>query len=301
MSTPIITANFGRFDKQTSRLVIFNADDFGLSKNTNAGIIACHGRGVVRSTSVLAGGGAFEEAAGYARGTPSLDSGLHLALCEVAPVSDPAEIPSLVARDGNFLPGFATFLRHYAGGGVRKEEIEKEFRAQLEKTLRAGLKISHLDSHQHLHALPAIFEIVVRLAAEYHIPAVRCPDERGARISLTGRALQRIGLSAACRLARRSLTRPGVATTDHFSGFMDMGRWNEASLRARIKSLPPGLTEICCHPRDEPGTIPGCNFREEMAALTSEGVKQFLEQEKVQVTSFRESFTTPPPDVPPAI
>lgn len=294
MPTRSITANSGAFDKQTSRAVIFNADDFGFSAACNAGIIACHERGVVCSTSLMAGGAAFGEGVAYAQKNPSLDIGLHLALCDSAPVCDPADIPSLVSPGGKFPPGFAAFLKHYAGGRIRKPEIEKEFRAQLNKVSSTGIKISHLDSHQHLHALPAIFEIVARLAAEYRIPAVRCPDERGAPAAPAGRALQRLALSAACRLGRRTRAHLQVASPDHFAGFMDMGRWNETSLRARIQSLPHGLTEICCHPRSERGEEPGCDFREEMAALSAGGLKQFLEQQKVRVTSFGEYFAGQP-------
>jgi predicted glycoside hydrolase/deacetylase ChbG (UPF0249 family) len=289
--------------------VIFNADDFGFSPACNAGIIACHERGPVRSASVMAGGEAFGEAADYARKNPALDLGVHLALCDARPVCKPGEIPSLAGADGKFAPGFGVFVRRYATGGVRLAEVEKEFRAQVEKALQAGIAISHLDSHQHLHALPAIFELVVRLAGEYRIPAVRCPDECGGATVFAalrqGRAVrlaQRLALSAACGAGRRAIarTKGGVAGTDHFSGFMDMGRWNEASLRERIGSLQAGVTEICCHPRSERGLERGCDFQAEMEALTSEGLKRFLEEEKVRVTSFGEYFTNPAPPESPA-
>jgi predicted glycoside hydrolase/deacetylase ChbG (UPF0249 family) len=307
MSTPIITANSGEFDKKTSKIVIFNSDDFGLSASSNGGVIACHERGIVHSTSLMATGPAFAAAAAYASAHPSLDTGLHLALCEVAPACDSAEIPTLVTPCGSFHPDFGSFLRHYLTGRISAAEIEKEFRAQLNIVLNAGLAITHLDSHQHLHALPAIFAIVVRLAVEYRIPAVRTPDERSASIlrnllqGRAGRTLQRIALSASTRTGRRALASTRVATPDHFAGFMDMGRWSEPSLRARILSLPPGLTEICCHPRCEPGTDPACDFQAEMEALASDGLRQFLAREKVEVTTFREYFTNPAPPASPAL
>lgn len=276
--------------------VIFNADDFGLSRSANAGIIACHERGVVRSTSLMTGGGAFDEAADYALKNPSLDLGLHLALCEARPVSDPGVIPSLVDRDGKLPVNFAAFLKCYFSGKIRMRDVKTEFRKQLRKALDAGLRISHLDSHQHLHALPAIFEIVLRLAKENGIPAVRRPDERNARIfsnpGRLARSLQRAALSMLCRLDAKKLARFGVASTDHFSGFMEMGRWNENSLRAAIQSLRPGVTEICCHPRSGPDAAsePGCGFQHESAVFSSDGLPPLLKAENVRVTSFREWF-----------
>lgn len=311
MPTIDTTPDSGGFDKRGEAAVIFNADDFGYSPACNAGIVACHERGVVRSASVMACGAAFGEAADYARKNPALDLGLHLALCDARPVCKPGEIPSLAGADGEFAPGSGAFVRRYATGGVRLAEVEKEFRAQLEKALQAGIAISHLDSHQHLHALPAIFEIVARLAGEYRIPAVRRPDERGGGAAVfaalrQGRAVrvaQRLALSAACGAAGRALARSKakVAGADHFAGFMEMGRWNETSLRERIRSLEAGVTEICCHPRSERGRERGCDFRAEMEALTSEGLKQLLEEEKVRVTSFREYFTNPAPPETPAV
>jgi predicted glycoside hydrolase/deacetylase ChbG (UPF0249 family) len=290
-------ANSGGNAKETLRAVIFNADDFGLNSSANAGIRTCHEKGVVLSTSLMSTGEAFDEAVDYASRTPSLDTGLHLALCETRPVSDPCEIPSLISDGGLFAPNFAAFLKLYLCGAIQLHEVEREFRAQVKKALDTGLRITHLDSHQHLHALPSILEIVIRLAVENKIPSVRCPDERRApvmaalREGRVGRAMQRFALSTASRLGRRSIACSRVATTDHFLGFMEMGRWKECSLRAGIQSLPPGLAEICCHPRQEPEPSAGSDFPGEITALTSDGLKLFLEKSKVQVTSFREYFT----------
>jgi hopanoid biosynthesis associated protein HpnK len=282
-----------------AKAVVFNADDFGLCASINAGVIESHRGGVVRSASLIATGGAFEEAADYARENPSLDPGLHLALCEGRPVCDPARVPSLVSHTGCLHENHAAFLRRYFCGKISLGEVEKEFRAQLDKAVGAGISISHLDSHQHLHMLPAIFKIVLRLAKEHRIPVVRFSDERaGTWIPERGRtfrALQRIGLSQICRLSQRDLARSGIAVPEHFSGILDAGRWNLEKLRAKIRSLGPGLTEICCHPRlRQPGEREfNCNYndREELSALTGGGLSQFIEEENVSVTSFRDYFS----------
>ena len=282
------------------REVIFNADDFGLCKSINAGVIESHEKGVVSSASVMVTGEAFEEAARYAVEKRTLDIGLHLALCEGTPVSAPGEIPTLVASDGKFCNGYAAFVKAYFAGKINLAQVEKEFRAQLAKALAAGLQISHLDSHQHLHALPAILEIVIRIARENHIPAIRYPDERDVEMVnalLEGRAvrsLQRAGLSMVCRSGKRMLNGSGLASTDHFFGVMDAGRWNVKSLQSTIAALRPGVTEICCHPRSEPAPEKqydwGYNFTEELATLASDRLRQFLAEQNVQLTSFRDCF-----------
>jgi hypothetical protein len=102
-------------------------------------------------------------------------------------------------------------------------------------------------------------------------------------------------LSQICRLSGGDLARSGVATADHFEGIMEAGRWNLERLRKKIRTLGPGLTEICCHPRlKQPGELSfnwGYNDREELAALTGGDLPQILAEENVTVTSFRDYFT----------
>src|SRR5581483_9557544 len=177
----------------TQRYVIFNADDFGLCSSINAGVIACHREGVVRSASLIVTGEAFDEAADYALHNPSLDLGLHFALCDGRPVCGGDDVLSLVENDARFPTNYAAFLRRYVRGKISLREIEMEFRAQLAKALARGLRISHLDSHQHLHALPGVFEIVLRIAEEHGIRAVRSPLERPVFFTKRiARTLQRI-------------------------------------------------------------------------------------------------------------
>src|ERR1044072_1800971 len=61
-----------------ARLLIVNADDFGLSDAVNKGIVEAHEDGVVTSTSLMARRPAAAQAVGLARGLPSLAVGLHV-------------------------------------------------------------------------------------------------------------------------------------------------------------------------------------------------------------------------------
>jgi predicted glycoside hydrolase/deacetylase ChbG (UPF0249 family) len=280
------------------RDIIFNADDFGLCASINAGVIASHRRGLVRSTSLICTGDAFEEAAAYAAENSSLDTGLHLSLVDGTPVSDPRDVPTLVRNDGRFHCSYASFLAHYLSGKIDLADVEREFRAQLRKATNAGLHISHLDSHQHLHVLPAILNIAIRLANENGIPTIRHPDESGAVSRFftwrLKRAVQALGLLLTCRMNGGRLAEGNVHGVDHFLGMLDAGRWNRESLSARIRSLPEGLTEICCHPRSEPATEAvydwGYQYREELDVLTCAELPELLNQLGVNVTSFAEYF-----------
>lgn len=280
------------------RQVIFNADDFGFSNAVNAGIIAAHEGGLVRSTSVMATGESFTEAAAYARAHPTMDVGLHFTLCDGQPVSDPRKVGSLIDTDGRFPRNYAAFLRRWFAGRIAIADVATELRAQLEKACDAGLRITHLDSHQHLHALPGILQVVMQVASEAGVAAVRNPDERGISFWRPFRSGQRLALSSTWAVACGRLPHDTLQAPDHFVGVIHTGRWNSANLHRHIRALRPGLTEICCHPRTVPldsekpdwGNDPAV----ELAALTDPELPQFLEEERIRVTTFEEAFSRPP-------
>lgn len=276
------------------RRVIFNADDFGFSESVNAGIAQAHEGGLVRSASLMAGGEAFEAAADYVRSHPALDLGLHFALCDGAPVSDPAMVPSLTNGNGRFPEDHAGFVRRWFAGRVVINELATELRAQMKRVRDAGLRVTHVDSHQHLHALPGVLEVVAKIAAENGVTAVRNPHERRASFLRPFRSGQRIALSSAWMVARDALKQAKLAAPDHFVGMMDAGRWSSVNLRRRIRGLRQGLTEICCHPRAAVSTADESSWRRnaaaELAALTDPELQQVLDEERVRVTTFGEAF-----------
>ncbi len=149
-----------------------NADDLGLSSAINAGILQAHIHGIVTSTSIVASGQAFDEGVELANQHPSLGVGVHLTLVEENSVSQ--NVPSLAPHE--VLPAtYGQLVKNVLAGRIRLSDIEKEFRAQIEKCLLAGLNPTHLDSHQHTHALPLIFPIAIRIANDYRITGIRIP------------------------------------------------------------------------------------------------------------------------------
>lgn len=144
--------------------VIFNADDYGLTKGVTNGIIKAHVDGVVNSATLMMNGKAVNYAIEQAKKTPSLKVGIHLVLTYGKPVSD--QVPALIDEDGKFkFKNTTTSLDANELG-----QIEKEWRAQLDAFLATGLTLNHIDSHHHVHGLPPLKDLVVKLAADYQVP-----------------------------------------------------------------------------------------------------------------------------------
>lgn len=157
---------------------IFNADDFGISRGVNQAIAKAYHEGILNSTSVMINLNYVKEAAELKKDMPDLKVGLHLNLTNEYAVSEAAKIPLLVDENGKFKNGFVNLLLlSFTKPDELRQQVETETRAQLEKAKSMGFDLAHIDSHRHIHHIPLIFQVVRKLAREYHIPRIRIVNE----------------------------------------------------------------------------------------------------------------------------
>ena len=85
----------------------------------------------------------------------------------------------LTDTKNNFIhgPGFF-FLNNFTKDKNVEKIIYLEFKKQILNVVNSGIKISHLDSHQHIHHVPFIFKIIVKLAKEFRIKKIRHLNEK---------------------------------------------------------------------------------------------------------------------------
>ncbi len=168
--------------KMSDKKFILNADDFGMSKAFNTAVLEGYGAGILKSTSLVANGEAFEDAIKKViPQCPELGVGIHLNIIEgKSLISNQRE---LTDANGNFNNSYLKLIlkAYNPKNSEFMEELEKEFRAQIEKDINGikevGGHITHIDSHVHTHAIPPIFELVCKLAKEYGINQVRTQYE----------------------------------------------------------------------------------------------------------------------------
>jgi chitin disaccharide deacetylase len=274
---------------------IVNGDDFGLSPGVNKGIVRAHREGILTSASLMATGDAFEEAVGLAQDNPNLSVGVHLALVEGRPVSPPEQIPSLVTSRGTFCTSLGAFMMRWLSGRIRRQEVERELAAQVEKVLASGLTVERLDSHMHLHLIPGIFSIAVALARHYRIRGIRLPRESLRHQSLfppSGARLKRAILTSLAVMYRPHVVKAELVSPDRFRGIMASGHLTERELLSILGTLPPGVTEVMVHPgyRDpvlEAWPQSRKYAREtELEALTSPTIKAFVTTSDIRLINF---------------
>lgn len=281
------------------RYIIINADDFGRHAEINRAVEEGLVHGCLRSATVMPGGAAFAGAIDIARRHEELGLGVHFTLVDGHPILPPEEIPSLVGAEGDFLPDHTALLKRYLKGGINLEEVRRELAAQLQKVEATGISISHVDSHQHMHTLPGIIDIVLDLAARAGIRAVRTPRTplfAGAFGGL-GQLVGRLGLSTLARLANCKAHRRGLLTPDHFAGIVAGEAVSEGELLHLIAHLPQGTTEVMMHPGTKNDVLQEDSgwqhdFESELAAILSPRVEAALQKEEVEPVNFRHLYGT---------
>jgi len=287
------------------RRLIINADDFGLTERINDAIIECHQKGIVTSTTLMANGPAFDNATERARTEQKLGIGIHLNLSEGTPISDPSQLRSLINETGRFYLSPVQMLRKLMDRGISLGKVEMELRAQIEKVLNAGIEVTHLDGHKHVHLIPQFLQIALRLAQEYKIPAIRCAREGTTRLlSLAGRnwrssptVLKQYftgkALSILANTMKARIESAGLKAPDYLLGITSTGFLDSHHLINLIARLPDGTSELVCHPgyvdkqlMESPTRL--LQQREtEITALVSPEVKEWLNRRGVQLVNYR--------------
>ena len=228
-----------------ARLLIVNADDFGMCQAVNEAVIAALPAGLLRSATLMVPCPWSRQAMRLLAEHPELPFGVHLtAISDWAdyrwgPVTPREKVPSLIRADGSFY-NFDQ-MRHFLAQ-VDLGQLEMEFRAQIEAVLDFGLRPTHLDWHcLRLDGWDAVSEVMLGLAREY------------------GLAMRVVVRPQIARV--RSL---GLPAND--SGFLDSYQLDLTGKQAHyvelLRRLPPGLSEWAVHP--------GFNYPE-LLAIESEG------------------------------
>lgn len=218
--------------------IIVNADDFGLTTGVNKGIIDAHLNGVVTRATLIMNGYAVKEAIDLANRTPSLKTGIHLALTFGRPLNK-EETLDLVDENGTFK--YTSIESTLTDTEIK--QVRKEWQTQIEAFQKTGLKLDHIDSHHHVHGWVDLKEVVLELSNLYNVPV---------------------------RYVESLKDRPNNLLTDYlWLNFYEEGI--HPNLLEEITELPYKSVEVMTHPAvvdEELESISGyTSFREKETAL----------------------------------
>ncbi|MGA8075720.1 MAG: ChbG/HpnK family deacetylase [Candidatus Acidiferrales bacterium] len=296
-------------------MLIVNADDFGLSAGVNRAIVECHSGGVVSSATLMAKGAAFADAVTAARSAPNLSVGCHVVLVNGTPVSPPDAVDTLLAirsaEPDKFYSSLSAFAARAMLGGFDRDQLVAEITAQIRKLQSTGLQVTHLDTHKHAHMFPEILAALLRAARICGVRAIRNPfvplqampaKQFKGKPDLWKRYGQVRMLHTFSRQFLQRTKRAGLLTPDGVIGVIETGSSDRpgdgsgysSMLRQTLANLPEGTWEWVCHPGYNDADLRAAGTRllesreEERRLLTSAELRQFLEEQKIRVISYRE-------------
>jgi hopanoid biosynthesis associated protein HpnK len=282
--------------------LILNADDFGMTLGVNDAIVHAHQEGILTSATLMANGPAFEDAVRRALANPSLGVGCHLVLVGGQAIAPPEEISTLADPAGNLPRSLEALVARVSCGLVRLKHIERELLAQIQKIRRAGIEPSHLDTHKHTHAHPAVMEALGKVAHATGIARVRNPFERlrdswkttrGETGSYSIQLLSAVAARTVTLLFRAICKKYGLRSPDRFLGLAMTGNLGPRGLRQMIDIVSDGRTEIMLHPGlcDDDLASSGSRLQmqrqRELEGLLDPELKRVLGERDIRLISFR--------------
>ena len=265
--------------------VVIHADDFGETVGITNGICCGIEAGVVTSTSIMANMPATSYAlqrAGALAGQASF--GVHLNLCERRPLT---RARTLCGEQGDFHPK-REIIRRALSGKLSLPELENEIAAQIALVRAAGVPISHVDGHKHLHQLPIVSTAVANVLPRFGIERVRITRLKNlAALGSRAALFRELAAWRAAGVFRRAGLHSPVRTLD-LRDILESGlgrRGPQSLVDAR------GAVELCCHP-GSPTAVddkPSSHRRsQELEYLLSPRFRTVLEEARARLVSYWE-------------
>jgi predicted glycoside hydrolase/deacetylase ChbG (UPF0249 family) len=148
--------------------IIANADDLGLRISVNLAILQCFNGGFINSASLITNSSIFDETVAMIKSEKQIKNiGVHIDLVEFKPLTS-FRAPHFLNEEGNWSLT-AVNNKFLLLNKEDRNAFEQEIYAQIDKALSAGLTIGHLDSHYHVHTLPAFCKLFIKAAKKYNL------------------------------------------------------------------------------------------------------------------------------------
>ncbi len=258
------------------KILIVNADDFGMSESICNGIEHCHKNGIVTSTSLMSNMPLLDLAAEIAERNKNLGVGLHINLSLSKPLTN---FSNGTMTNSNIIKALL--------GRIKKEDAQNEIEAQMQAAFDSGIKLTHVDGHKHIHVMPKIIDAVIESAKSFGIKRIRLPLEAySTKYSLKqtpkAKLLRYLSLKA-----KTKMENAGLKHSDFFYGISETGSLDEEKLKSIIRNLPDGISEIMCHP-GYPNQTDSLDRKKELMALTDRNSRKEIEMNNVKLANFGE-------------
>lgn len=268
--------------KANDRILIINNDDAGMCHSSNIGTFEGFEKGVITSSTIMVPCPWFSEIAEYAKANPNRDFGIHLTLTSEwkyyrwTGIAPKESVKGLYDPNGYLWGSVEDVYKH-----ATPKEALIEGRAQIQRALDAGIKVTHIDSHMGTYQLnPDYMKIYFQLASEFNLP-LRMASQK---------TMEKFGFEN----MRKEYAEKGLVFTDYFI-YDELQNYKEVKSfwTDIVKNLKPGVTELYIHASKMSDELRSITYssktRAEEAQLFTydKEFKELLEKENIKLISYR--------------
>lgn len=282
--------------KESERILIINADDFGITQGTNEAILALFQQAAITSTSIMIPCPAAREALNKGHIQTIEQAGIHLTLSSTEnqgykPVFCEKPLHSLINSDNEFFTDIA-----YIETNADLDEVRIELQAQIKFAISQGIEPTHLDSHagsiMGICTGRDFLDIALDLCQQYQLP-----------FNLPRRILMQpfFNKEQRERFSKRisSAERRGILLIDDmislpycFSTYAEY-ETVKAQFITMIENIKPGITQLTVHPSiitEELKHLTNCYIEREMEfrLLCDLDILQLFNKENIKLISWKD-------------
>lgn len=274
------------------KIVMLHADDIGMCEEANISAKRNLLEGHIQSAAAMPPCPNFEEIIAWAIDHPEIDMGLHLTLTSEwktyrwPAVLPSEEVPGLIDEEGMMWRRVEDVVEH-----ATVDEVDREVRAQIDKTIALGYQPDHIDTHMGtLYGHPDFAKAYLQIAMDYGIPANAIDMSDPAVVE----GFRQKGYPITDELVAfmGSYTLPKL---DFFTSAPNADTYENkvAAFKELIKSLKPGLTEIIFHPSEGTENLKTItnSWKQRMweaKMFADPDLKQFFKDEGIIFTNWKE-------------
>lgn len=278
--------------------LIITADDLGIDPRINSGIIECYKEGILKSTALLVNAPYTKEAVSMVKNYPDLEVGLHLSIVEGESLrGTKSTVTDNIPYFSNIclIRDWKQFVKKYVRNEINFNELEEELELQIRQFLKYFPDIPFINGTQHMHLLPKVWKIVLKLAKKYEIRAIRVPSMRSFELNGLTRFIPLLAHNVLGEFARFSLRGSLIKTTERVVGMQYAGQISKFRLLKILLNMPAdSVTEIVMHPGYEsltlrenlPWAYSDFNWDIEREALLSVEVRNLLDERNIKLIQF---------------
>ena len=268
--------------------IIINADDFGYLPENNEAVMQGFLSGVITSASIMTNLHGFDDAINNTlKEIPDIDLGFHFNITEGKSLTN----CNLLCDNNGYFNNLYIDLILKSNSKKFIEQIEQEFRVQIEKILKYH-KITHMDSHMHIHAIPNIFKLFLKLAKEYDIQFIRTQKEipyiilsKSLNLKYPVNIIKNVLLNFYTIINNKELSNTEIKTNDYFIGVLYTGDMDESTIIQGLKKIKKNnsITEVIFHPTVNKNKK---NNYKEFLITQNPKIKEFILNSGLELTNY---------------